>query len=210
MARALFSRDDAKRRLKEAVQAVESRSCAEVVISVRPWSASWLGVDALVGAALAYLLLLYMLFAPQVFGLLWMALIVPAGFAAGVYLARAVPGLRMRLAGEAGVRAAVEQGARARFVELGVFATRERSGILVYVSLSERRCMVVPDVGVRARVDEKEWSKAASRIEDAVNANGVGEEGLTELCKAVEGLGDVLEEPMPRAEDDENELEDVA
>lgn len=206
----MFSRDDAKRRLKAAVEAVESRSCAEVVISVRPWSVSWLGVDAMVGAGFAYLVLLYMLFAPQVFGLLWMAIIVPVGFVAGVLLSRGVPGLRMALARPARARAAAEQGARARFVELGVWATRERSGILVYVSLAERQCVVVPDVGVRARVPEDAWAAAVARIEGAVTTRGVGDEALTALCEAVQALGDVLEEPMPRAEDDVNELEDVA
>ena len=54
MARPPFSRDEAKQRLRKAVEAVESRSCAEVVISVRPWSTSWAGIDAAVGAGLAY------------------------------------------------------------------------------------------------------------------------------------------------------------
>jgi len=78
------------------------------------------------------------------------------------------------------------------------------------VSLVERACMVVPDVGVRARVPKDAWVEAVVRVQDAVALHGVGEAGVAALCEAVEALGDVLEQPMPRREDDEDELEDVA
>lgn len=162
------------------------------------------------GAVVAYLALLYTLYAPQIFGLLWIALMVPAAFGVGFFLSRLLPPLRMALAGATGVGAAVRQGARACFMELGVSATRERSGILVYVSLAERRCVVVPDVGVLAHVPESDWNRAVNAIESTVSTHGIGAPGLAALCTAVEALGDVLEAPMPRREDDINELEDVA
>ncbi|MEM9455804.1 MAG: hypothetical protein AAGF11_16610 [Myxococcota bacterium] len=210
MARSLFARDESRQRFGAAVQAVESRSCAEVVVAIRPWSASWAGPDCTMGAVVAYLALLYTLYAPQIFGLLWIALMVPAAFGVGFFLSRLLPPLRMALAGATGVGAAVRQGARACFMELGVSATRERSGILVYVSLAERRCVVVPDVGVLAHVPESDWNRAVNAIESTVSTHGIGAPGLAALCTAVEALGDVLEAPMPRREDDINELEDVA
>lgn len=210
MARPLFVQDEAKQRLGRAVQAVESRSCAEVVVAVQPWSASWAGADCTMGALVAYLALLYTLFAPQVFGLLWIALIVPAGFGVGFFLSRVIPGLRQRLAGPTRMREAVRQAARSRFVELNVGITRERSGLLVFVSLTERMCAVVADVGVLAKVPKKDWAKAVATIEATIPTHGIGEPGLAALCQAVEALGDILEEPLPRAEDDVNELEDVA
>lgn len=206
----LFSQQRAKTALGEAVEAVEARSCAEVVIAVRPWSASWLGPDVICGAVVAYLALLFTLFAPPIFGLVWIALIVAAGFFVGFSLSRLIPALRLRVAGAVSVNDAVQQAARARFVELSVTATRERSGILVYVSLAERRCVVVPDIGVLTRVPKTEWNRAAAAVEDTVNTGGIDQAALTALCSAVEALGDVLEEPMPRAEDDIDELENVA
>ncbi len=210
MARSLFVREETKARFRGAVEAVEARTCAEIVVAVQPRSASWAGIDCAMGAALAYLVLLYTLFAPQVFGLLWIAVMVPLGFAVGFGLPRVLPGLRLRLAGAARVAEAVERGARARFVELGVSVTRERSGVLVYVSLVERACKVVADIGVLARVPEQDWARTVARIEGTIAAHGLGEAGCVALCEAVEGLGLVLEGPMPRAADDINELEDVA
>lgn len=210
MGRSPFVREAGKERLRQAVAAVEARSSAEIVLAVQPWSASWAAVDCALGAVVAYVVLLYTLFAPQEFGLSWIALMVPVGFIAGSFLSRALPGLRMRLAGMPRVRRMVEQGARARFVELGVSATRERSGVLVYVSLVERTCVAVPDVGVLARVPKDAWAQAVARLQDAVALHGVGEAGLAALCEAIRALGDVLEGPMPRRDDDTNELEDVA
>jgi putative membrane protein len=210
VARSPFVRDEGKRRLGSAVKAVEARSSAEIVVAVQPWSAGWAAVDCGMGAAVAYLALLYTLFAPQEFGLVWIALIVPTAFGVGFMLARVLPGLRMRLAGAGRVRRVVEQAARARFVELGVAATRERSGVLVYISLAERACAVVPDVGVRARVPEPEWARAVARLQDAIAVHGVGEPGLAAMAEAVQAVGEVLESHLPRAADDVDELEDVA
>lgn len=210
MARSPFVLDVGKQRLAAAVKAVEARSSAEIVLAVQPWSASWAAVDCGVGAVLAEVALLYTLFAPQEFGLVWIALIVPAAFAVGFTLSRALPGLRMRLAGSARVREAVERAARARLVELGVANTRGRTGVLVYVSIIERMAAVVADVGVTARVDQGAWTKAVARIHDAVAIHGVGAAGLAAVSEAVEALAGVLEEPLPRAADDVDELEDVA
>jgi putative membrane protein len=210
VARSPFVLDAGKQRLGAAVKAVEARSSAEVVVAVQPWSASWAEVDCAVGAVTGYAALLYTLFAPQEFGLVWIGLIVPATFAMGFMLSRALPGLRMRLAGTGRVRRAVEQAARARFVELGVTNTRGRTGILVYLSVAERMCAVVADAGVKARVDESAWTKAVARIQDAIAIHGVREAGLAATSEAVEALAEVLEGPLPRAADDTNELEDVA
>lgn len=210
MARSPFVLDVGKQELRAAVKAVEARTCAEIVVAVEPWSASWAAVDCAVGAALAYAVLLYTLFAPQEFGLGWIALMVPAAFGVGFVLSQVVPGLRMRLAGRARVRRAVERAARARFVELRVTETRSRTGVLVFVSLAERTCVVVPDAGVKALVPADAWARAAGRVEQAVVAHGVGEAGLSATSEAVKALAEVLEGPLPRAEDDTNELEDVA
>lgn len=210
MARSPFVLDAGKQRLRAAVKTLEARTSAEIVVAVQPWSASWAAVDCAVGAVMGEAALLYTLFAPQEFGLVWIALIVPAAFALGFMLSRALPGLRMRLAGPGSVRKAVELAARSRFVELGVANTRGRTGVLVYFSLVERMAAVVIDVGVKARVDEGAWTKAVARIQDAVAIHGVREAGLVATSEAVEALAEVLEGPLPRAADDVNELEDVA
>jgi uncharacterized membrane protein len=51
------------------------------------------------------------------------------------------------------------------FAELGVWNTRERNGVLIYVLLAERDVEIVADVGFDARVSEGEWQRVCTLIE---------------------------------------------
>ena len=51
----------------------------------------------------------------------------------------------------------VRHYAQAFFLRRELFATRERNGILLLVSLFERKVEILPDVGLHARVDATEW-----------------------------------------------------
>ena len=83
--------------------------------------------------------------------------------------------------------------ARARalevFGELGVWNTRERNGVLIYVLLAERTVEIVADSGFEGRVSESEWRDVCAVIERDFAAgrwrDGVlrGIEGATELMQ---------------------------
>ena len=62
---AAFFTDAARKRVTEAVVDVESRTAAEVVVVVRRSSATWREVDLAAGAAVAFAVLLLLLFHPQ-------------------------------------------------------------------------------------------------------------------------------------------------
>jgi putative membrane protein len=51
----------------------------------------------------------------------------------------------------------VRHYAQAFFLRRELFRTRERNGILLLVSLFERKVEILPDVGLHARVDAAEW-----------------------------------------------------
>lgn len=64
------------------------------------------------------------------------------------------------------VRAEVEvrQFAQSLFLRRALFATRERTGLLVLVSLFERRIEIVADTGFAGRVSEAEWNGVIARM----------------------------------------------
>ncbi len=197
-----------ERRLAQAVRSVEARSAAELVVMVRSRSGHYGGIDAVVGAFTGWLCLLYTLFAPQVFGLVWIAVMVPIAFGVGWALSRVSPGVRRTLARgrmEGWVRAA----AREAFVTANVGATRRRSGILVFVSALERRVEVVPHVGVRALVPSDVWHALADSIERSIRGVALGPESIDRLAPAIEGAADALERWLPRTDADIDELVDV-
>lgn len=192
------------RALERAIASVESRSAAEVVIAIRPRSGSYLHADVLVGAVAATATLATMLFAPWPFELAWFVIDpLVFGMLAGLATSRLAP-LRRWLTPPRARAARVREASLAAFTARGVHHTRDRTGILVFASLLERRVEVVADVGVERAVPTSVWRSACEAIHDAVAAGGDAEG----LARAIDDLGEILESALPRREDDVNELPD--
>ena len=100
--------------------------------------------------------------------------------------------------------ARVHRAASLAFHEAGLVETRERTGILIYVSLLERRVQVVADRGIHQRVDEGAWDEVVLRVVAGVRA-GRADDGLVDgirLC------GEILARHFQPRADDANELPD--
>ena len=193
-----------------AVQVVEGQSAAEVVVAVRPWSGRYLAGALIAGAILAEAVLLFMLYAPPPFPLWSIGLGVPAAFGLGALFGGWAHPVQLALSGRRACASQVEQAAHALFTTLGVSMTRDRSGILVYVSLLEARCVAVADVGVRQALGRERWEEMARAISASIREHGVREAGVAALAAAVETLGPDLAQALPRRADDTNELPDLA
>jgi putative membrane protein len=89
-------------------------------------------------------------------------------------------------------------------MELGVGRTHDRNGILVLVSLFERRASLVPDVGIDAAALGPEWK---ARV-DAVEASLEGGPSIDRFVEALRALAAPLAAAMPHRDDDVNELPD--
>lgn len=99
---------------------------------------------------------------------------------------------------------AVECAARAAFVEQGVFRTQGRTGILVYISLFERRVALVGDVAI----EEANLGEALANAKTNFQAALVAKDSLVATTDALRKLGEALSEALPRSNDDVNELAD--
>jgi len=189
-----------------AIHEVESRSAAELVIAVQPEAGFYRHADLIAAAIAAFAALTFLLFAHQEFGLLWL-LVDPllVGALVGLISARS-PRLRRLLTSTRRRRAFVEQAARAAFFERGVHMTSGRTGVLVYIGLTERMAAVIADRGVQAIVPADRWRAACEGVERAM-ADGAPARALA-LAAAIARLADALEPYLPRADDDINELPD--
>jgi putative membrane protein len=197
-----FLTDVDKAALQDAVSAIEERSSAEVVVIVRAQSGPYLHADLLAGIAFGLFILWFQLFSPWEFSLASILLAPPVLGAGTGWLVSRAPGVRRRLT-PAGRRArAVRTAALAEFIENGVDATRGRTGLLVYVSLLERAGEVIADRGITRRVARAEWDGRVGALKASVAA---GEPGRV-VASHLRGLGELLATPLPRAEDDVDEL----
>jgi putative membrane protein len=200
---AAFFTHDGKVALTKAVAAFESATSAELVISVRPRSDDYLHLNIAVGLLVGVAVLVFLLYGEPEFDLHWFIALplvigVLSGWGAGV-----AP-LQRLLTRRATRDARVLRAARAMFVERSIADTRGRSGVLLYISLAERHAVFVPDLGVRERVPEAEWTAAADAIRQAVARGATAEQ----LAAPIAALGQVCGRHLPRAADDANELPD--
>jgi putative membrane protein len=91
------------------------------------------------------------------------------------------------------------------FLEEEIFRTRERTGILIFLSLFEHRVVILGDEGINRRVEKEEWEGI---VDDLVSGIRAGEtvEGLVE---AITRCGELLERRgVAIREDDADELRD--
>ena len=90
-------------------------------------------------------------------------------------------------------------------MELNLHRTKDRTGILIFVSMLEHRIMVVADSGINDVAPENYWQDVvavlSARIRSGELANG--------LCEAITLCGELLEEKFPISEDDQNELKNT-
>lgn len=194
---AKFLDDAARAALARAIADIEAASSAEVVVAFRHQSAPYRHANLIVAAVVAFVSLAVMLFVDHHFSLAAI-LIDPflMAIVAGLAVER-LPGVKRVLTPRAKRHIEVERAARATFIERGVHATRDRTGLLVYISWLEQDIALVPDIGLRVPDDAEAKLTAAM-------ARG-GEAVARELATCAKQLG----ESAPRREADINELADA-
>ncbi|MFO0726679.1 MAG: hypothetical protein U1E65_23025 [Myxococcota bacterium] len=198
-----FLTDAAKAAATATVKAIESRTSAEIVIALRKDSATPRQADYLGGFILSFGFLSFLLFHPAEFELELFPIYVLAAFIGGTFLTANSPLLRRILAGKKALGRATQNAAAATFLELGVSRTSARSGILVYLSLLEKRAAVVMDIGLDATLLGPDFEQQRRRIDEAMATL----DPKTVLA-AIESLAPYLERAYPRMADDVNELPD--
>ncbi|PSQ68872.1 MAG: hypothetical protein BRD26_07380 [Bacteroidetes bacterium QH_1_64_81] len=202
-------------RIQDAVGRAEERTAGEVVPVVVPRSddyeeAVWRGAGAAILLTLLVVLLTLRFY--EGWGLGWLfapwgvALSVLVAGTVGALLARYVYSLQRLLAGSERLDDTVHRRALQAFVEEEVFDTRDRTGILLFVSLREHRIEVLGDTGINRQVEPDDWAEVVARIR-----RGIQNDNLTEgLVEAIETCGRLLEEKgVDIRPDDENELTDT-
>jgi putative membrane protein len=120
-----------------------------------------------------------------------------------VGFALAVLPLRFALVPRAVRRARAHRAALEQFVVRGIARTKNRTGILIFVSLAERYARIIADDGISAKVHGSEWQAAIDAL-TAHMRDGRIVEGFT---AAIERCGAVLAAHAP-PDGSPNELPD--
>ena len=188
-----------------AVREAERGTSAELIVVVAARSGTYLDVALAIGAAVATLNLWVALFAPAVFTPVIVALEVPLVGAIGTWLAHRTPGLLRALTPAARRRRQVERAAAEHFLSEAVHGTRGRTGLLVYLSLLERRVALVPDLGLEARLPSAAWSEVLWSAVGDPSAPRTSDD----VVRGLSQIGAILRARLPADDTDGNEAADA-
>ncbi len=196
-------------RIDEATRRAEELSRGEIVTVAVPASGAYDGAVwraaafGALGAEMALGLVEWLagLWGPPL--PLWPVLAAALGGAVGYVATAALPALRRWLAPGEEMERQVALRARAAFLDHEVFATRDRSGVLIFLSLLERRAVVLGDGGINARVAPGEWDRIVADL-----ARGMGDGRPADaLVGAIGACGELLDRAgLERRTDDRDEL----
>lgn len=201
-----------RERIKQAVHAAEQRTSAEIVPMIVARSGfyrdaqHWTGLIAAL-TTLASLLTIEVSWVPwgwHASNAAWLVFAVTLAYVGGTWLGTLSPVIRL-LTSPARMRHKVVLRAERAFAQHAVSQTRERTGVLIMLSILERQIYVLPDRSLAGLVSAERWKQvvqvAVERLQQGDIADG--------LSRAIEACGVVLAEACPsRSHDNPNELPD--
>jgi putative membrane protein len=203
-AKELFSEEE-KQRIELAVQKAEKRTSGEIVPMVVDESYDYPRAE-IVGSGLFSLAtavsLSWAFFGESLWHFLWLFAVCYLPFK---FLIRNTPALRRKLIHPDEISVEVEEQAIVSFMAQGLHHTRDETGILIFISLFERRVHVLADRGINNVVTTKTWDGIVQTVTDGIRRG----EACHALCMAIESCGQVLEEHFPVQADDTDELSNL-
>jgi len=207
MAKHPFSQQDLDR-ITEAVKAAEKKTSGEIVVYFTTESDNYEEISWRGFVLFSFVILLPALIM-RIFTDLWIfdlaMIILMAIFSGGIALLAVmfIPPFKRFLAGESLLDHRVDDQATIAFVEKEVFNTRDRTGILIFLSIFERRVRIIGDTHINAKVKPGEWEVIVQTV-----VNGMLSGDATQgLIRAISQCGELLRiKGFSKHPDDINEL----
>lgn len=117
-----------------------------------------------------------------------------------------IPRVKLALTPRGQKRERVRMRAEEQFLSKNLHATRDRTGVLIYVSFAERMAELIADEAIHAEAPEGTWDRAMTALVDGLKQGAAGR-GFTD---AIGLCGEILAQKFPpRTDDNPNELSDA-
>ena len=97
-----------------------------------------------------------------------------------------------------------QAAAKAAFEKLGMHATEEKNGVLLYLATQDKAFAVIGDAGIDAKVEPAFWDGLRDRLGKSFSEDRFGDG----LAAAIAEIGAKLAASFPRKAGDKNELSD--
>lgn len=202
--------DEFKNKIKNAVQDAEKQSGGEVVVHIAQESDGYNNIYSAVGFFSAFIgsfifILLYRFIelvssnSPYFIAAVFL---LPLLIISLLYLIRP---LRLLFTSKDQMDYYVNLKAKEAFLDNEVFNTEDRAGILIYISLFEKRVVVLADNGINKKVKKDKWDAVVQTIINGIKNNSL----ISGIIPGILLCGNILKgNNVKRRFKDKNELDD--
>jgi putative membrane protein len=197
-----FFSDSQKEKINAAIGEVETKTAGEVVVMVVDQSDTYPEANLLAGVIIGGLLALIvtdLLFSASLWYFAPLYAVVAFGIVWGT---RFWPGLFRYFTLGARLENQVREEAVKAFYEKGLYKTRDKTGVLFFISLFERRVWILADEGIYTKISQERLQEYAGDIARGIKDGNAAEVLIGEINK----VGKILAEHFPIRADDANEL----
>ena len=209
-----FSDSDLER-IKRAVKEAENQISGEIVPVIVEHSGRYLIANykgSLIGSSLAFIIMIILdrYLIPDATNTLYydpvfIFLVVILGGVLGAIIPNYLEKIKRLLVSQSYMDHTTRQRAENAFLEEEVFNTRQRTGIMIFISFFEHEVIVMADRGINQVVEQNQWDKIVADIVTQIRSgNTIG--GLETGIRRCGEL--LLEKGFNKSADDENELHD--
>lgn len=99
----------------------------------------------------------------------------------------------------------VQETAFSAFKVHGLDKTKNRNGLLIFISLFEKRVTLIADIGISQVVAQSEWEKITDNLAQQIKKGNL----LGGLCVAIDECGKILTRHFPHEGNKKDELQNI-
>lgn len=179
--------------IKEMITEAEQKSDSEMVPMIVSRSDNYPAAHFRSAVIVSFLFSLGLYFSPlSIINPIYFLWIQIPGLILGYYLAN-IPMITRLLITKHEIEYEVTQRAIEAFFEHNLHTTEQHNGVLIFISILEKKIKIITDVGVRKKVDQKIWDEIIFSFTEKVKKG----EFVEALKSTIAATSDILENYFP-------------
>lgn len=207
----LFLTQEEQQTITAAVQVAEKQTAGEIVPMVVSKSGDYPLAAVVCSASFAIpLSLLLTVIVGKIMWIgpqnMWLFLgIFALSFIPIYYLVKKTDWLKYYFLNPDHVEEEVSKSALAAFYNQGLYKTSGDNGILLYISVLEKKVWIFADAGINNKIEQVTWDNVVAELTKGIK---LGDQ-CQAICSAVTSIGEILQEHFPYDEEDRDELHNL-
>ena len=200
-----FLSEEDKQKIIKAVEDAEKKTSGEIVPMVVSSSYHY-PVSNILGALVSSIIIALIIIFLTGNENLWFFLgIFMAGFIFFHEIIKRIHPLKRLFITEREINEEVEEAAITAFFKRGLSNTKEKTGVLIFISIFERKVWILADSGINEKVGHSRWKEVVEIIIEGIKKKRQGDS----IVKAITIVGNILTEHFPIRPDDIDELDNL-